>query len=931
MQRVYHFIVYQPRVVLVLVLLLTGFFGYHARQLHIDSAVEHLLASDDPNKTYYDEVRRLFGSDDLAVIGLVTENIYTPTALEKIKRITDQVEKVDGIQSVASLTNAPDPIADVVEPPRLIPQIPTTPEALAALRRKVEENPIYRNLASRDGKGAAILVFFKNLSDEELVQKSIDERLQEIVARERGVGELYLTGPQNIKANSVKLMQQDLKTFTPLSLAVIMGVLAVCFRTLRGVFLPLLSVLCGVLWTLGIMALAGVPITIGTLVLPCLLIVIGSTYSIYVLAQYEEEAEQGGEPAEVVLRALARVGVPVIVAALTTIVGFTTLLVNRIETIRALGLYAAVGFASITAIVLTLIPAVLVHLALPRHRRPRQGADKLAAFLAKVGQFDRRYQVPIIITAALLVIPCLLGILRIRADSNFLHFFKKDAPVRRANEIISEKIGGMQIFYIVINSGMRDGVKNWNLLRRIKGLQQYLATLPGVDQSLSLVDYCDLLDKAVQTGGAGTDDVVVESEGESLVPPDPLPAKTPLAELWQKADQMDPPQQLRAVMQLVSGTPKTFSSVVSPDFSTANILVRTRLTSSSDIIRTAETVRDYAKEHFPPEVTVRPTGSLILLNEATEDIVWGQVTSLGFALIVIFVVLSLMFLSIKVGILSLLPNLLAILIFFGVMGWTGVSLNLGTSIIASIAIGIAVEDAIRYLARLSAEIRVTHDQERAIFQTISTVGKPIIYASTALGLGFLTLLFSNFVPIQKFGLLTAITIAAAFVNDLVLLPALLATTRIITLWDLLYLKLGKDPHKTIGLFEGLRPSQAKIVTLMGELKAFPHGQPIIRQGERGDEMYVIINGTADVFLNSSVQRRRVRQLKRGDVFGEMGLIGQHERTADVIANEDVEVMAVNERFLDRLQRRYPRISAKLFLNIAKTISKRLQDAQRPPS
>src|SRR5262249_49361087 len=100
---------------------------------------------------------------------------------------------------------------------------------------------------------------------------------------------------------------------------------------------------------------------------------------------------------------------------------------------------------------------------------------------------------------------------------------------------------------------------------------------------------------------------------------------------------------------------------------------------------------------------------------------------------------------------------------------------------------------------------------------------------------------------------------------------------------------------------------------------------------RGDEMYVIINGTADVVLNSSAQRRHVRQLKRGDVFGEMGLIGHHERTADVIANEDVEVMAVNERFLDRLQRRYPRISAKLFLNIAKIISGRLQDAQRPTS
>ena len=791
----------------------------------------------------------------------------------------------------------------------------------------MEDNPIYLQLVSRDAKGAAILIFFKPLTDEEFANKQIEERLQEILARERGNDELYLAGTQNLKLNSVKLMREDLRTFTPLSVLVIMGVLGVCFRTFRGVFLPLLSVLCGVIWTLGIMALSGAPITIGTLVLPSLLIVIGSTYSIYVIAQYEEEAEKGGSPTDVVERALARVSLPVIVAAFTTVVGFVTLLVNRISTIRALGLYAAVGFTCITIIVLTLIPAVLVRLPLPR-RKTQHGERRLTALLRRVGQFNRDYQKAIIIGAGLLVLPCLWGMTYIRADSNLLQFFPKDDPVRHANEIISEKIGGTQSFNIVVNSGMKDGAKSWDLLRRIKGLQRYLATLPGIDHTLSLVDYCELFDKAIQSG------VPIEGvdSGEMSVPPAEPQAGTGvlLASLWENQAQMEAPAQLRPVMQLISTLSKTYSSiVVSPDFSTANILVRTRLMSSSDIIRTAEAVRAYAKEHFPPEVSVRPTGSLILLNEATEDIVWGQVESLGLALTRDFSrpVVDVSFGQSRTAVVaSQSPGHSDL--FWCRWDGLGVSLNLGTSIIASIAIGIAVEDAIRYLARLSAEIRETHDQERAIFQTIATVGKPIIYASAALGLGFLTFLFSNFVPIQKFGLLTTVTIVAAFVNDLVLLPALLATTRIITVWDLLYLKLGKDPHKTIGLFAGLRPSQAKIVTLMGELKTFPHGQAIIRKGDVGDEMYVMINGTADVFLTSDTHRRRVRQMKRGDVFGEMGLIGHHERTADVIAAEEVEVIAVNERFLASVASRYPRIGAKIFLNLAKIISARLQEAQR---
>jgi predicted RND superfamily exporter protein len=923
MKRFNHLIVQWPKLALFLGLLLTSFFAYHAWHLRIDSSVEHLYARDDPNKKYYDEVRTLFGSDDMGVIGLVTENVYTSATLEKIKRITAEVEKIGGVESVQSLTNVPDPITDVLDPPLLISRIPTDTAALDALRRKVEDNPIYLNVVSRNGKGAAILIFFKQqIGEDEFSQKLRDDRLQEIVAREQGPEELYLTGMQHITLNESQLMLRDLRTFTPLSLAVIMVVLGFCFRNVRGVLLPLMSVLCGVVWTLGIMVLAGEAITIGTLVLPSLLIVIGSTYSIYIIAQYEDEIQKGGTAAEVVLRALTRVSVPVTVAAFTTVVGFVTLLVNRIGTIRALGLYAAVGFACLTVVVLTLMPAVLTLLPLPQRRVARKGSDRLGALLAQVGQFDRQYRVPIIVSAALLVIPCVWGVTRIRADSNFIQYFKKNSPVRRANEIIGEKIGGTQNFDIIVNSGKKDGATTFDLLKRIKGLQTHLAALPGIDQTISIVDFCELVDRAIQSNGRGRGGGG-SGGGKRLTPP-ASSAGTSMTTFWEH------PEQLRGVRQLVylnqrqRGSANSFAAVLSSDSSIARVVVRTRLTSSSDIVNAANEVRRYGKEHFPPEVTVRPTGSLVLLNEATEDIVWGQITSLGFALAVIFVVLSLLFLSVKVGFLSLLPNILAILLLFGVIGLTGITLNLGTSIIASIAIGIAVEDAIRYLARLSDEIRTTHDQEKALSQTLSTVGKPIIYASTALGLGFLVFLFSSFVPIQKFGFLTALTIAAAFVNDLVLLPALLATTRIITLWDLLYLKLGKDPHKTIGLFEGLRPSQAKIVTLMGEYKAFPHGQVIVHQGEMGNEMFVLIGGKAEVQVTVNGHSRVVRELTRGDVFGEMGLLRHHQRTADVIAAEDVEVLVVNERFLILMQRRYPRIGAKIFLNVAKILSDRLE-------
>jgi predicted RND superfamily exporter protein len=922
--RFNRYVVAWPKLTIALAVLITALLGSQARHLRFDSSFENLYDQNDPNKRYYEAISPRFGSDDLGIIGIVADNVYSAATLAKIRRITAEVEKLDGVERVLSLTNFPDPIADMRNPPPLIPQTTLDPAALEALRQKIADNPIYLNIVSRDGKGAAILFFFKDApGDDATAENRRDARLEDIVAREQGPERLYLTGMQHIMVNSVRMMQRDLRVLIPLALGVVLVILGLCFRNLRGVLLPLMSMLCGVLWTLGIMVLTGAAITFGTLILPVLLIVIGSTYSIYVVAQYEDEVAKGGSAREIVIRALARVSTPVTVAALTTVVGFAALLVNRIATIRALGLYSAAGFACLTIIVLTMMPAILVLLPVPAVKVHAE-SRRLSEWLERVGYFDRRYRGPIMIAAAILVIPCVWGISRIRADLNFLKYFRQSSPVRQANEIIGTKIGGTQPFDIIVDSGKPRGALSLDLFRRIKGLQAYLATMPGIDQSLSIVDFAELLDRALQhnaTTSAGPSGLAPSDAGKQA------------ASGSTRTSLVDHPKRFDNVAGFIIGLQTypdeqdLFAGVLSADSSLARIVVRTRLNSSSEIVRVAQKIRHYGREHFPPEVSVRPTGSLILLSSASDDILRGQVTSLTFAVAVIFVVLWLLFLSIKVGFLSLLPNLLAIVLLFGVMGLTGITLNVVTSVIASIAIGIAVEDAIRYLARLSDETRATDDQEMAIQRTIASVGKPIIYASSALGLGFMVFLFSGFAPIQTFGFLTALTVIAALVNDLVLLPALLGTTRIITLWDLLYLKLGRDPHKTIGLFQGLRASQAKIVALMGELRKCPKGRAIVRQGEVGKEMFVIIGGNAEVRLNLDGQSHLVRQIQRGDVVGEMGLLRHQNRMADVIATEDAEVLVVNERFLNRMQRRYPRIGAKIFLNIAKILSDRLERSQ----
>lgn len=387
--------------------------------------------------------------------------------------------------------------------------------------------------------------------------------------------------------------------------------------------------LCGVVWTLGIMVLTGGAITIGTLILPVLLIVIGSAYSIYVLAQYEDEVAKGGSAHEIVTRALAHVSVPVTVAAFTTVVGFLALLISRIATIRALGLYSAIGFVCLTAIVLTLMPAILTLLPAPAGKRE---SKRLKMWLERIGSFDREHRVPIMIAAGLLVIPCIWGILHIRADLNFIEYFRTSSPVSQEYEIIGERIGGTQVFDVIVDSGKPGGALTFDLLRRIRDLQICLATLSGIDQTRSIVDYAELLDRAIQHNAK-----IDKSSGAG-----PLSSR-PTRDDSSKAGLLDHPERFDGVAQMIFLYKSSFADVLSTDSALASIVVRTRLNSSSDIVRVAEQIRRYGKEHFPPETSVRPAGSLILLNGATDDVVRGQISSLAFAVGVIFVVLWLLF------------------------------------------------------------------------------------------------------------------------------------------------------------------------------------------------------------------------------------------------------------------------------------------------
>jgi uncharacterized protein len=906
----------KPWIVLAAALLLTLGLGFYAWQIRIESSFESVQPRHDPDVAYYQQIRQTFGSDDVVVVGLRTDDLFAPATLEKVHRVTVALEKLEGVEGVLSLTNTPDVAANVFpRPPLLLPRFPPTPEDVAGLKARLFAVPFYRqNLVAEDWHGTAINVFLKPLSDAEYEALRIDERIAAILDAEQTPTDRFsFTGASHVARTAVAMMRADLLYFTPIAIVLVLLAFWISFRTKRGVLLPFLAVVMALVWTLGIMVLTRHAITLGTFVLPPLLVIVGSSYAIHVMARYYEQTETRSDRTEVVVRAFERVWVPLLISALVTVIGFGSLMVSRIPAIFDLGAFAVVGVLCLTASTLLGLPAALALMPVERVAHRAKGGtpllDRLLGALAwAVAWAPRR----ILVLALVLLVVSLWGLRQIQVDADFLYFFSPRAQVRTDSETINQQIVGTNLFSIIVE-GEPGALKRWEVLKLVKDLQTYIETLPGITSTVSVVDYLELLESGTALNKASDEDIVVTKGGK-------IRAAKPPKSFWER------PRNLVPVLRTVAMFPDTFTSAVTKDFSRANIMVRTRLSGSRAVEETLEKIRAYIRTHFPLDLPTRLTGGLVLLTGTTSEIVAGQIESLSIALGVIFLVMSAMFLSFRIGLLAILPNLLPIFIFFGVMGWLGIRLNFGTSLIAAIALGIAVDSTVHYMSRLNLELKGESDQEAAISRAVRTVGIPIVYTTVALFLGFLTFAFSSFVPIQNFGILSAVTMFTSLFANLVLLPTMLGTTKIITLWDLVGLRLGDDPTRTIPLFAGLSPSQARVVVLMGEVRRFKPGETIVRQGDTGNEMYVILDGRTEVWASDGVgHRQRVAEHKRGDVFGEMALVRHGvRRTADVVAGTDVEVLAVDQRFLQRVERRYPRIAAKVFLNLTGVLSDRLE-------
>lgn len=760
-----------PKIVIAVVVIMTLFFGSFIPQVQFNNDAGEFIPPDDPEERYNEEVEEIFGNDAVAYIGLVTDNIYTPGTLAKVAALTAELADIDGVVDVTSLASVNN-IEGTFDGMDVYPfvdedALPETAEEAQFIREQVERwDVLVNNLVSEDGTATSIVVELEPNAAMD-TEKRVVADIAAIIDQYREPGESYhYSGMTPINVFLGEYMLNDIKNLLPVAFLVVAMTLYLSFRNLNGVLLPLLNVGIAVIWTIGLMAMLGVKLSLPCTAIPVILVAVGSAYAIHVIHEYYDDV-RGGLPQEAALRqSLAKIGGAVIMAGLTTVAGFGTLLVSEVIPLQDFGLFVAFGTLASLVLALLFVPAVLA-----LERAPVSQASGAATGPAGTPSLVDRISKSLLqglvaavmrhraVTGVAALILCVVGAwgaMKLEVNDNAIGYFHPRTEVRQDNAALNEHFAGTRMVNAIVIGPEMDAMKDPRILRDMAALQDHMqAEFPIIGKSLSLADYVQKMNMAMH-----------ENQPEYYRLPDP-----------------DDPNSRDLVAQYLllysmSGDPEDFESVVDYEYQQARIIFQAQEGSTTETQAMIDEILAYTSANFDPAYKVRIAGTSYTHLIMDRYVVSGFKWSLIVSMIVVWALTSIIFRSVFGGLLAIMPLSLAVLSNFAVMGFFNIPLEIGTSIVANAAIGIGVDYAIHFLTRLRHEMRLRHGDRhpdtmrQAAIATAATAGQAIVFNAIAVAAGFVVLMFSLFVPLIRLGGLVALVMGTTSLGSIVLLPVL---------------------------------------------------------------------------------------------------------------------------------------------------------------
>jgi predicted RND superfamily exporter protein len=719
---------------------------------HIDNDITAWFSKEDPVYRDYERFRNEFGGTRSLIIALKADSsdrLFSRETLRFIQQVAGDIARVETVHRVDSLASATivralpgeaddggldvRPLLEDVETQR--------PEDIRDLA--LHDDLLRGDLVSDDARVTAIVVTF----DEERIDKvrgGVIQQIHDVVDPKLPAGvAAYYNGSLEISETYNRITLDNQRKFTPPIFLFTVLAIYLAFRSWRKTLLAMFAILVSVLWTLGLYSLMGFSYNVLSSMLIPLVVVLAIADDVHIM-QHWDSARRELDDEGAFKHTVAHLATPLLGASATTALGMLSLTTSNVIAVRSFGFGSAVGIMVDFVISLVLVPTLLTFV------RPTSAVAPHEKYflrpLRAVARLTSAHPGRVLAISLLIGTAAALGILRLKVDTNHINFFSSSHPLGASARVIDRELSGVYSFQIMLE-GPPDSLTSPDALQRIERLQQQLRTFPHVRKVTSVADYIKRINKELNDG----------REDANVIPAD---RATIAQELF--------------VFTLGGEGRHELQRVIASDHSRAQINVKLQSMSSDVVLKYVEDSERLARQAFEGTgITVLTTGSGRLFSTLDHYLVESQVSSFGTAFVTVFGVIFIVFRSFRFGLLTIVPNVLPVIAVLGVMGYLGISMNIATVMVASVALGVVDDDTIHFINRYRREIAGGRSTDEAIELATANEGRASLTTAIINSCGYAVLFLSEYKPTAWFGGLLALTMAVAFLAEVFILPSII--------------------------------------------------------------------------------------------------------------------------------------------------------------
>ena len=773
------------KITIVVIFVLVAGIASQLPSLKIDTTTEGFLHKSDPMRVQYDEFRDQFGRDEKLMIAVKTQNIFDLDFLEKLDRfhhaLEDELPNIKGVDSLINARNTYGIEGELIVEP-LIDNLPQNNEDLISLKETVTNNSLYKNsLYSEDFRMTTVTIdtetYSNNGASQDATNLEFDDSLEfdddaiggqrlyltdaendEIIAQTQQIMqrfnddnfEIYLSGSAAIAGIFKQALMNDSVIFISLMMIVIMIVLFVLFRRISGVILPLSCVSLTLIMTVSLMSIFSAPFTMATQIMPTFLLAVVTSASIHLLAVFYKDFAKTNDKKKSLRYAMGHSGLAIIMTSVTTAVGLWSFSFSGVAPVADLGVFASSGVMVGLVFTLVFLPALVsvTNFKVVKQKSSEDEHSLMDRALIGISVFATTRPKLIISVSTVLIICAAIIAAQLRFSHFPLQWLPEDNFARVATEAVDENLKGSLTLEVIIDTEKTNGLYNPELLRVIDDVSKNINSISTGNMFVGkVISYIDVIKETNRALNENRDEYYAIPDDSDLIAQEFL--------LFESSGNND------------------LASLVDANYSKARLTLKTPFIDSLEANTFIDNAQIYLDQKFGSLAKVTFTGIGTLMTVTFEEAIYSSAVSyiLAFSLITILMVLLIG--NLKIGLISMIPNLLPIVILSTIMVIFKMPLDMFTLLIGAIALGLAVDDTVHFMHNFRRYELQYNDVDKAVRLTLMGTGRAITLTSIVLALGFLVLTFSQMNNMFDFGVLTASAILVALLADFFLMPAIM--------------------------------------------------------------------------------------------------------------------------------------------------------------